>query len=173
MVFVFCLAGALLVRLFIFFGCGTSALAVRMRCRCANSVNLCPGFGQGQFASTLGRLSGGENHVFGAPERCVTAMFNSRTSSQEDRVLRPFEGISEGFRSSSERCVPAMSELLRASARAGPRRSAILLNIAWDILDEMYIGYTHGRCLFSCAILPLEFSVALFRLFICVCFFVL
>ena len=47
----------------------------------------------GNVAQPLGRLSRAENHVLGASERCVTALFNSWTSSQEDRVLRPFKGI--------------------------------------------------------------------------------
>ena len=60
--------------------------------------------GQNFSPSTLGRLSGAEKRLFGAPERCVAAMSNSRTSSQEDRVLRPFKGISEGDSAPREAC---------------------------------------------------------------------
>ena len=98
---------------------------------------------QGFPASTLGRLSGGENHVFGASERCVAAMFNSRTSSQEYNVLslKLFPRDSAGTQGmspsplgdhvvgASERYVSAM-----VASRLGPGGAAALRNFVEDCL---------------------------------------
>ena len=108
--------------------------------------------------NTLGRRHVRENQVFGAPDRCVAATSNSRTSSQEDKVLRSFKGISEGFRRgsdfseitpgmprvagnhsrASERCVTAM---FNVASRLGPGGAAALRNFIehclWD-MDQIY-----------------------------------